>query len=152
MSIEFFLGAISFYFVVVAYYLVRAFRRNEKGRVKYELKKSANGWRPAIHAIWTAYFIIWSVLQIPGISNWSTQQVAAHPEYSPDTFTYYIYAAPPYVATITILVVAWWFVTLSFKPWIKYSEQEKVWLKEEKDRWREKVRSWFGERVARLVK
>lgn len=151
MSIWVFLGLLGVYIAALTWSLIKASQKGE-GRVKFELKKSQNYWRPVVHMIWACYFIVWGVLQIPGVTEWSAAQIAANPEYGPDTSTYYIYAAAPYVALITIFVVAWWFVVVSFKPWIKYSEQERVWLKEEKGKLREQLQKWFGRRIASLVK
>lgn len=146
-----FLGVIGLYILCVVYCLIKASQK-EEGRIKFELKKTVNYLRPSVHLIWAMYFILWGVLQVPAISEWSLKQIVAHPQYGPDTLTYYGYATPPYIAILTIFVAAIWFMRLSAKPWIKYSEQEQEWLKEENDRLREKVQKWFGRRVASLVK
>lgn len=151
MSINFLLSAIGLYAIVFVYYLVKAARKRGVSGIKYELKKAANSWRLSIHLIWTMYFVIWGVLQMPEISSWSTAQMAAHPEFDSGTLTYYIYAAPPYMWVITILAVSWWFVALSSRPWIEYSEQEQEWLEEEKARLREQLQKYLGKRVGAFL-
>lgn len=145
-SVWIFSGLLGLYVVALVGALIKASR---VGKVKFVLKQAANGWRWVVHLVWVMYFIVWSLYQIPGIVNWSATQL---PKYGPDTVTYYIYAGAPYVAVTAILAVACWIMSVAGKPWIKYSEREQEWSKEERAWLRQRTRKWLGRRVASLVK
>lgn len=146
MDIRIFLGAIGLYLVLLAYMLVRALR---KGRARFELKKSVNHLRFSVHLIWVTYFSVWAVNQMLEVVAWTANYMW---KYNSGTLTYYVVAAAPYVFIITAFAITMWVMLLSGKPWIRYSEQEQEWLKEEKEQFREKLQRWFGRRVASLVK
>lgn len=111
---------------------VKAYKR---GRLKYELKKSANSIRPLVHLVWAAFFIIGAVTVTPAIMEWADKQALGALSES----SQWIYQSIPYVWVFTVCVIVFWFVGLCPKPWIKYSEEEKDWMKEEKVKSRAKL-------------
>lgn len=127
MSIWWFLAVCGLLVCVILFDLGVGWRR---GRLKYVLKKIINSLSWWLALIWVMYFIIGGVSIVSGITEWTREQMI---RFDPSSLAYYVIGAAPYVAMVTILIVAVYIVYIGpVKFRLKYSEKEQEWRREER--------------------
>ena len=110
---------------VTIYQLVRDGRKRHWG---FALKRFANNWRPLIHIVLGLYGFLIGVMATPWIIEQSEKSTN-------EIFT----VGLPLAYILILLAVLLWVIIVMYKPWVQYSEQEKEWIKEERDKFRAKV-------------
>lgn len=92
---------------------------------------------------WAMYFLVTSILLLLPLNNWLIAYMEGK-EWLESTL--WVLNSIPFFYVITILFIACWVLgrTFSYKP--KYSEGEKVLLKEERLKWKKKL-GWFGKLI-----
>jgi len=100
----------------------------QRHRLEYAIKKLANELRPALTIVWTAYFFVLSVNLVPPIEEFTDKAIAMAT--SPEAAFFFIFTPVVYVGTI--MWVAYEVFLGASKPFINYTDEEKVWLQEDK--------------------
>jgi len=120
--------------VLTVYDVVRGILRR---RGRYHLKRNVNDLR-FIATLIVVMFLLMGVVQLAApIAEWAELQSVLYAENSDTSF---VISLAPFVWVGVGMWVSVWLFYSSFKPIWKYSEEEEVWRKEGKDKFRGQVR------------
>ncbi len=114
--------------LTIAYECVKGWR---KGRLKYALKGNVNSMRWVVHLIGSLYIVIGSVSAVPAITEFANGLVASQT----DELGIVMIRLMPFAFVVALFWVMVWFMGKGFQPWLKYTDSEKLWAKQEKERW-----------------
>lgn len=112
----------------------------------YNAKEFVNSNRWLVNYIFCFYVVLGSISVSPAIKTWADNLTT---NTSPLT-NVLINKGIPIVWMIFTLYVVIRIMVNSHKPILKYTEQEKLWAKEDKEH--SKIRQWFKKHFAKVVK
>jgi len=118
--------------VLIIYILLSIFitlREARKTSLRFAIKRAFNNLKTIFVTPFAAYFIIGGIYLLPGIIEWTNEQLLRYPSSSNG---YFVLSWAPYTAIITIIYFTYKIVTYGLKPWFGYSEKEQTWIYESK--------------------
>ena len=138
-------NSVVFWWVVLVVYPVliilawrKAYQKGKWKRLRYSMKDTYNYIMRMVNIILSIYFIIFALIPMNQIISWINKQELAVKS------NLWVFKTMPIAYVVIVIAVCVWIITHGLIPYLQYNEEEKLWDKEKRQQFQNKIKGWLG--------